>query len=441
MAGKIFAVTSRELLQLLRDRAGLLVLFAMPMALVLIMSLVQESVMKATGESSFDLLWIDHDGGPLAAQAGQLLEQSGVIRLVRTLDTQPLTEAGARTALNRGDYPFCLVLPAGYSAAMRQRAEQQVSAAFAGNGGMTPPVKVPEPLLLIDPAVQGSFRVAVSNLLQRVLLGLEVRERSTVFAAELPRQLQQLGGGAGSFTGLGLPADSLKLELAEARPALLQEEFASGRGAVRPNAVQQNVPAWTLFGMFFIVVPLSGMMIRERQAGTIQRLLTLPVSPLTILAGKVLAFVLVGMVQFLGMLSIGFWVLPLLGTAALQVGASWPALLLVALCAALAATGYGLLLGTLAGSYEQASMFGAVSVVIAAAMGGVMIPLYAMPRIMQTFSLVSPLGWGLDAFHGLLVRGGTLADIWPRLLLLLVFFAVTLLTAWYSLYYGRRRPD
>ncbi|AMV72142.1 ABC transporter permease [Desulfuromonas carbonis] len=439
MAGKIFAVTSRELLQLLRDRAGLLVLFVMPMALVLIMSLVQESVMKATGESSFDLLWIDHDGGPLAGEAARLLEASGVINLVRHADGIPLDEERARALLNRGDYPFCLVFPAGYSDALRRRAEQQVGAAFASSSVTALAVTVPEPQLLIDPAVQGAFRVAVSNLLQRVLLGIEVRERSSVFARELPRQMQQLGG-AGSFAGLATNP-VVKLDLAENGPTLLHEEFASGRGAVRPNAVQQNVPAWTLFGMFFIVVPLSGMMIRERQAGTIQRLMTLPVSPLTILAGKVFAFVLVCMVQFLGMLSIGFWVLPLLGTAALQVGASWPALLLVALCASLAATGYGLLLGTLAGSYEQASMFGAVSVVIAAAMGGVMIPLYAMPRIMQTFSLVSPLGWGLDAFHGLLVRGGGLLDIWPRLLLLFVFFVVTLLTAWYFLYHGRRRPD
>ena len=50
------------------------------------------------------------------------------------------------------------------------------------------------------------------------------------------------------------------------------------------------------------------------------------------------------------------------------------------MAASLAATGYGLMVGTLAKTYEQASMFGAVSIVIAAALGGIMVPTYVMPH-------------------------------------------------------------
>jgi ABC-2 type transport system permease protein len=91
--------------------------------------------------------------------------------------------------------------------------------------------------------------------------------------------------------------------------------------------------------------------------------------------------------------------------------------MLVALAAALAATGYGIMVGTLARSHEQASMFGAVSIVIAAALGGIMVPTYVMRRYLQAVSAWSPLGWGLAAFQDTLVRGETGGTVSPGALL------------------------
>ncbi len=205
-----------------------------------------------------------------------------------------------------------------------------------------------------------------------------------------------------------------------------------------PNAVQQNVPAWALFGMFFIVVPLSGNLIRERQEGTLQRLLSIPVSYWSLLGGKLMAYVAVCLVQFGLMLLVGKTLLPLLGTPVLDLGSQPLAVAFLALCAALAASGYGILIGTLVRSYEQASMFGAVSVVVAAAIGGIMVPVYVMPKAMQTLSVLSPLGWGLDGFLDIFVRRAGLWDIMDNALALLAFFAVTLTVGWASFYRGCR---
>ena len=152
-----------------------------------------------------------------------------------------------------------------------------------------------------------------------------------------------------------------------------------GKQAKTPNTVQQNIPAWTLFGMFFIVVPLGGSLIRERQSGMLVRLLTMPMSCLTILTGKIVAYVLICMAQFGLIMAVGKFLLPLLGTPVLETGSSPIALIVIALSAAVAACGYGILLGTMARTYEQASAFGAVSVVIAAAIGGIMVPVFVMP--------------------------------------------------------------
>jgi ABC-type multidrug transport system permease subunit len=93
---------------------------------------------------------------------------------------------------------------------------------------------------------------------------------------------------------------------------------------------------------------------------------------------------------------------------------------------------------TAARSYEQASMFGAVSVVLAAALGGVMVPVYVMPRPMQAISAFSPLAWGLDGFLEIFVRGGGVGDIVSNVLSLLAFFVFSLATAWVLF---RRNPS
>ena len=88
------------------------------------------------------------------------------------------------------------------------------------------------------------------------------------------------------------------------------------------------------------------------------------------------------------------------------------------------------MLGTLASTLEQVTMFGAVSVVCAAALGGIMVPVYVMPPAMQTVSGFSPLAWGLNALVDIAAREGTLASVRFELLGLGAFFAVTLAVAW-----------
>jgi len=78
-----------------------------------------------------------------------------------------------------------------------------------------------------------------------------------------------------------------------------------------------------------------------------------------------------------------------------------------------------------------------VSVVIAAALGGIMIPVYVMPRFMQELSVVSPLAWGLNAFQDVFVREGTLRAAAPELACLSSFFVLTIMIAWLAMRKGR----
>jgi ABC-2 type transport system permease protein len=84
-------------------------------------------------------------------------------------------------------------------------------------------------------------------------------------------------------------------------------------------------------------------------------------------------------------------------------------------------------------------MFGPVSVVIAAALGGVMVPTYVMPHVMQKLSNLSPLAWGLTAFQEIFVRNGSLRAVMPELFCLMLFFIVTIAISGFALRGSRRQ--
>jgi ABC-2 type transport system permease protein len=430
---QFWATFCKDLLVLSRDRAGLLVLFFMPAILVLVVSLVQNNILETTGACGLRVLFVDGDGGVLAKKVRDRLGAVEALKLVESVDGAVLTEAVARRLVAEGDYQFGIMIPAGASRVFREQAREQARDAFRKRSQAKAPgpgEEMPGLTVFFDPTVQGIFRTAVTASLDRILLGIETEEKGQELSRALNTALAARSGGF-MMGGTILGEQDLHHLLIEEGLLSVTEQPASDRADLpMPNAVQQNVPAWALFGMFFIVVPLSGALLRERREGTLLRLRTLPVSYGVILLGKIAAFALVCMVQFSFMLAAGRFLLPLLGTPVLDLQGHLPAAFFLALCAALAATGFGLLIGTAARSYEQASMFGAVSVVVAAALGGVMVPVYVMPRAIQSLSAFSPLSWGLGGFLEIFVRGGGVADVGDNALYLLAFFAVNLVIAW-----------
>lgn len=457
--GKILATVHKEILQLIRDRTGLLVLFLMPAALVVIITLVQENVLQTTGDPGIRVLYLDRDGGEIGKNLGERLAESAAVRVETA--APDLTPAAARAQLAAGEYQFCLIVPEGFTESVRDRMARSLETAFpsenpdpatlprgeshsllseaetvppASEGDATEPAPhPPEPILIFDPLVQGAFRSAVVGSLERMFAFQEMEIRIAALAEALPGRVDGL---LAEILGSAAPRGLFRMDPEWGRTRILSLRTERGGAAgfdTVPTSVQQNVPAWAIFGMFFIVVPMGGSLLRERRDGTLRRIMTLPVSRATPLCGKVLAYVLVCLCQFGIILAIGKYALPLLGTPRLEIGDAPGAIALVATGAALAAAGYGVLVGTLARTYEQASMFGAVSVVIAAALGGIMVPVYVMPEPMRKISGFSPLNWGLSALTDLFARGAGLSDVLPETGLLLGFSAVCILVGWWSL--------
>lgn len=212
---------------------------------------------------------------------------------------------------------------------------------------------------------------------------------------------------------------------------LWQEVYLNRQGQEvdKPNSVQHSVPAWLIFGMFFILIPLSNVMAMERQTNTITRLSMARASAWQLIMAKFIPYFLINQLQFIGMVALGYFVLPILNLPTFHLSGSVWAYAVLSSCVSLAALGYGLLISVIANTTEQAVVLGGGGIIIMAAIGGIMVPTYVMPEIMQFIASFSPMGWALTAFQSLLLNQYQLQQIQLQLLLLIGFGVITLFTA------------
>ncbi len=214
---------------------------------------------------------------------------------------------------------------------------------------------------------------------------------------------------------------------------MFQEHFLRGKNTtdVRPTSVQQSVPAWLIFSMFFIIIPISNTFVNERRLGTLARLAVMNVSIGNLLISKMIPYFVINQIQFVAMLLVGMFVVPRFGGDALVIGDNSGALLVVSSVLSFASISYALALASFVKTTDQAVTIGGVLNIIFAAIGGIMIPLFVMPEFMQKLALFSPMSWGLESFLALFLHDSVLVDIWKPLGALILFGTFCLgLAAW-----------
>lgn len=420
---RLWATIKKEFLILVRDWAGLGLIFIMPAILVLVMTLIQDASFRKLNETKITLLYLDEDLDTLGLRVKQGLEETKYFGVITTIDGKGLTEQEILRQVAAGNYQIGIRVPKGSTDAIRARGRQLVQQTILGMEAPAQDTLDKASIIIIyDPAMKNSFRLTVRNALEnftsRIEAGILFKALSDEMAQYLPEPPAPLSGAGSSIN--------------------YQEIYATDAySEIIPNSVQHNVPAWTIFAMFFIIIPLTGNLIKERETGLAMRLMTMPGNQFQSLGSKVFIYMLVGLGQFILMLALGKFVLPLFDLPSLILGPEKLALFLMALATTLAATGYSVLVGTIARTHDQAAVFGMVSVIILAAIGGIWVPVFMMPNLMQSASIVSPLNWSLDGFYKILLRGGGTREISSNFGALMAFFAVTLSVA--VLIAGRKR--
>ncbi len=427
---KILATIQKEWILLRRDVAGFMLLFLMPAVLIIVMAMVQDAPFKDYQELRFDLLLADNDHGRLADEIKFGLKQSKNFHVVDSIDGKPLTEAKLMALLKGGKYRVGIVIPQGATAEVINAANTVANRISEKIGmGKLPAREMRDSMyvrMYFDPVSKPTFRMSISFALDKYI----TYSCSNLLVARLGKLGMSQGENIDTaqsdefkriFQGIGI-----------------KEEPLNDKGEISKfiSSVQHNVPAWAIFGMFFIVIPIAGNMLREREERSALRIQLIPHAQNYVALGKIFFYTLICSAQFAVMCAIGLWVLPYLGLSALYLGLHPLALIPIALCIALSATAYGYLVGIVFKTATQATPFGAISVVIMSAMGGIWVPLDLLPGVMQNLAKVSPLHWGLDAINHIILRNGNITNVIPHLIALILFSTILLLI---SLYVSRKR--
>lgn len=410
---KLIILIYKDFLLLVRDKAGLVFLFVMPLVLVLVMTGMQEGALDSASTNAISLVILNSDQDEIGTTVEKELQEKDLFNV--TVADATMTEDEVQQLVRKGTYLIGIYIPENTTSKIQGNVQKSIAAAFAGlpasvaaNKMDTVSIKV-----FLDPTINSTFRTTLMSYLREASNQIENKFMFDKISEEVnERAMLPMG----------------EFSLSAAQPVGIEEiSYSNAKGNNRTvdfDVTAHNVPAWTLFAIFFIVISLSGSIIKEREDGSFARLMTMPCPYSTYLLSKVAVYVVVCLAQFIVVMLMGKWLFPVIGLPVFDMHGTFFYCLIVVFCAALAAIGFGLLISAFATTHQQASIFGAVSVVILSAIGGIWVPTFLMPKFLKALSVVSPLNWGIEGFYKLILRGEGLVSVLPQCFLLLAFAAV-----------------
>ncbi len=417
MLYKLWRSFIKEIQLLKRDSGGIVIIFLMPLLLIITITLIQDSTFKNLEGSKIPIIFIDNDKSEVSKVIKKELETSKTFELVTDYN-----EKSAEKAVFTGDYQMAIVIPENLTKDLNSNIDSKVQTVVS-SFGLEPDSTVTKAVaskakdihLYFDPATNAGFKNSVMNAINKMVFEIENKKIYKAFQ-------EQLG------TTEDLENKSL-ITFKEITPNKGKEELM-------PNSVQHNVPAWALFAIFFIVVPLSINLVKEKSQGTSVRVRVSPTPYYIHILGKTFTYLIICIIQFLLMVAVGIWLFPLMDLPQFDVSGKMLHLLIVTLFAGLAAIGFGVLIGTVSDTQEQSAPFGATSVVVLAAVGGIWVPVFLMPEFMQKIAQFSPMNWGLNAYYDIILRNSGIGEIAKELIFLFLFY-IAMVTI--SLLYERKQ--
>jgi ABC-2 type transport system permease protein len=161
-----------------------------------------------------------------------------------------------------------------------------------------------------------------------------------------------------------------------------------------------------------LVMIMSLSLVRERERGTLEQLIVTPIDRTSVILGKILPYLVLGIVQVTTVLVLARYIfaIPLRGSLAL--------LYLVAFLFMLGMLALGLFLSTLARTQAQALQLALMIVIPSLLLSGFMFPFDSMPAAARVAGNLLPVTHFIVALRGILLKGAGLAALWPDVAML-----------------------
>ncbi len=218
------------------------------------------------------------------------------------------------------------------------------------------------------------------------------------------------GDAAGGAPGLAAPPGTEELGV-----DLTVEKVGD---IVPPRATDFLIPGYLTMFVFFALALTAEALVGEKETSTLERLMAGAASRLSIVTGKIAGAFARGLVQ----VAI-FWVAGVL-IFDIRMGHQPWAVILISILLALAASGVGVFLATVAKSRKAAASVAVFVSLAFAAFGGSWWPLFVMPQWLQNLAKVTPHAWANSAFNKLMLFGAGAGNVVPEMIALGAFALV-----------------
>ncbi|HEY8781740.1 MAG TPA: ABC transporter permease [Mucilaginibacter sp.] len=395
---KLVATILKDVRVLWRDIPGITLMFVMPVMLVIVVTDIQNSTFQLMSKNKLPILINNRDTGQAGKQLISSINNIGMFKVSQVSGNQ--NEKQMSDAMHGKDAMLGVIIPSNFSFKVMAQAKNIAAKAlksFGLEGESVKPAGDIDPLkLYYNPVLQESVRLSVEGAIRSALQLVESREtlRTLYFSINekpLPEKLEN---------------EMLNNEMP------INEIPVSKEGThISPNATQHNAPAWTIFAMFFVIMSLGGGVVKEKVSGSFIRLKTLPTNYVVAILSKQITYLGVTVIQAVVIFLIGIWLLPLMGLPALNLPSDIPALIIVTVVTGWCAVSYAICVGVFSETQEQVNGFGAISIVILSAIGGLMVPSFAMQGFFKNAANFSPMHWSLEAYYTLFLENGKLKDV------------------------------
>ncbi len=373
--GYYWAAIKKEFLLMGRDVHTILVLFVVPILFILIMSLAMRDAFSEQQSLEIKAFIATQTSSPDTTNFEEQLKKSNSF----------IWES------------------ANYNTIEEQMLKEDILlGVMVGNDFGKSTKEIPQVTLLINPKITPSLAILFKEEVSKTIMKIEMSDTISMLNPWMSAQEKQ--------------------ELMKDKK-LFNETYIGNKTSdtKKPTSVQQSVPAWLIFSMFFIIIPISNTFINERKSGALSRLATMNITASNLLISKALPYMIVNQIQLFLMLLTGVFIVPMCDGDALNINGHFGLLMMVSLILSIASISYALMVSSFVKTTEQAVTIGGFMNIIFAAIGGIMVPLFVMPQFMQKLSVISPMSWGLDAFLEIFLYDASFEKLFMPLLALLLF--------------------
>jgi len=286
MLRQIIALTIKDLKVIFKDTGGVAALFLMPAMFIIVMSNALAGSFGGSSDQLINVLVVNLDRGATGAQLVADLTASGGINVETMWESQPLTRELVEQLIVDQQRSIAIVIPEDFSAALQKVAFDQ-AAQSAQIELVADPATSQQVLGPVKGALTGlSQQAAFTGLMpQGIDLMLNAIDQN---GGTVPVNMKDALKENGSFTTTSSGQSLVVIK--QTQPANMHIEQY-------PNTVQQNVPGWALFGVFFISGILAQSILEEKRTGAFRRLVAAPMSRSTVLLGKLVPHVFVNLIQ------------------------------------------------------------------------------------------------------------------------------------------------